>query len=323
MRTKLNLRPAYLAGALTIAIPASALALTQGQSLAQSAPQLTVYPQRVQYGGQVTVSGTTSSADSGKQLALAYQQPGTQWRSIAYTNVQGDGSFRFITRLWRSGQLSVQTAGGSQAATTALASLQPAAAGTASSNQVAGTSTQPVSVAAKLVVPKAPNDVLSGQAVHVRGRLLPGLAGRTVQLVGRDGGSWHKLATAYTGASGRFDLRYTPGGPGAEQLRVRFLGDATNGPSSAHAARATVYHPSGASWYDDGGATACGFHATMGVANKTLPCGTHVTFHYGGHTVTAVVDDRGPFVAGRDWDLNQNTAAALGFGGVDTVWASV
>jgi len=28
----------------------------------------------------------------------------------------------------------------------------------------------------------------------------------------------------------------------------------------------------------------------------------------------------GPYVEGRDWDLNQNTAAALGFGGVGTVW---
>jgi rare lipoprotein A (peptidoglycan hydrolase) len=34
------------------------------------------------------------------------------------------------------------------------------------------------------------------------------------------------------------------------------------------------------------------------------------------------VDDRGPFVGGRDWDLNQNTAAALGFGGVGAVWTS-
>jgi hypothetical protein len=323
MRTKLNLRPAYLAGALTIAIPASALALTQGQSLAQSASQLTVYPQRVHYGGEVTVTGTTSSTDSGHQLVLAYQQSGAQWRPLAYTNVQGDGSFRFTTRLWRSGQLSVQTASGTQTATAALASLQPAAAGTATGDQLAGTSTQPVTVAAKLVVPKAPRDVLSGQAADVRGRLVPGSAGRTVQLDGRDGGGWRKLATAQTTASGRFDLHYTPGGPGAKRLRVRFLGDGANGPSSARSGVLTAYHVSGASWYDDSGSTACGFHATMGVANKTLPCGTHVTLHYGGRTVTAVVDDRGPFVDGRDWDLNQNTAAALGFGGVDSVWSSV
>ena len=38
--------------------------------------------------------------------------------------------------------------------------------------------------------------------------------------------------------------------------------------------------------------------------------------------MTATVDDRGPFVGGRTWDLNQNTAAALGFGGVGSVWSS-
>ena len=34
------------------------------------------------------------------------------------------------------------------------------------------------------------------------------------------------------------------------------------------------------------------------------------------------VDDRGPYVGGREWDLNQNTAGALGFNGVASVWAS-
>ena len=84
----------------------------------------------------------------------------------------------------------------------------------------------------------------------------------------------------------------------------------------------TVYSESAASWYYDAGNTACGFHAGLGVANRSLPCGTKVRLHYGGHTVTATVDDRGPYVGGRDWDLNQGTAAALGFGGVGTVWVS-
>jgi rare lipoprotein A (peptidoglycan hydrolase) len=82
-----------------------------------------------------------------------------------------------------------------------------------------------------------------------------------------------------------------------------------------------VLHPALASWYEDAGNTACGFHAGLGVANRTLPCGTKVTFQYGGRTVTAVVDDRGPYAGGREWDLNQATAAALGFGGVGTVWS--
>lgn len=325
MRTKLKLRPAYLAGALAIAIPTSALALTQGESLAQSAPQLTVSSHRIQYGDAVTVSGTTSTTDSGKQVVLVYQQPGMPWRPIAYTNVQSDGSFRFVTRLQRSGQLNVLTTGGSTTVTTVATTgaVQSDAINGVNGAPLAGISPQPVSVDAKLVVPKAPVNVLSGQAADVRGRLLPGLAGRTVQLDGRNGGSWYKLGTARTTASGRFDLRYVPGHLGAQRLRVRFVGDGTNGPASARSVLLTAYRPSGASMYDDGGGTACGFHATMGVANKTLPCGTHVTFVYGGHRVNAVVDDRGPFVDGRDWDLNQNTAAALGFGGVDTVWSSV
>jgi rare lipoprotein A (peptidoglycan hydrolase) len=58
------------------------------------------------------------------------------------------------------------------------------------------------------------------------------------------------------------------------------------------------------------------------VANLSLPCGAKVRFMNRGRTVTAVVDDRGPYVAGREWDLNQNTAAALGFSGVGSVWST-
>jgi rare lipoprotein A (peptidoglycan hydrolase) len=103
---------------------------------------------------------------------------------------------------------------------------------------------------------------------------------------------------------------------------VHFAGDVGNAKSSAPAGTVTAYQATVASWYFDGGNTACGFHARYGVANRYLPCGTKVKFFYGGRSVTAVVDDRGPYVGGRTWDLSQNTAAALGFGGVDTVWSS-
>ena len=103
---------------------------------------------------------------------------------------------------------------------------------------------------------------------------------------------------------------------------MQFGGDHLNTHALGRAGKVTIFNQSVASWYDDAGNTACGFHAGLGVANKTLPCGTRVAFHYGGHTVTAVVDDRGPYVGGRTWDLNQNTAGALGFGGVGTVWST-
>jgi rare lipoprotein A (peptidoglycan hydrolase) len=54
-----------------------------------------------------------------------------------------------------------------------------------------------------------------------------------------------------------------------------------------------------ASWYDDSGSTACGFHEYFGVANRTLPCGTKVTFFYRDTAIKAMVDDRGPFVYSR------------------------
>jgi rare lipoprotein A (peptidoglycan hydrolase) len=75
-----------------------------------------------------------------------------------------------------------------------------------------------------------------------------------------------------------------------------------------------------ASWYDDSnGRCAAGWCATYGVANLSLPFGTKVMFAYHGRSVEATVDDRGPYVGGRTWDLDQRTAGALGFGGVDTV----
>ena len=51
----------------------------------------------------------------------------------------------------------------------------------------------------------------------------------------------------------------------------------------------------------------------MGVAHRTLPCGTRVTLHYGGQTITAPVVDRGPYAHGADWDLTQAAARMLGF----------
>ena len=52
---------------------------------------------------------------------------------------------------------------------------------------------------------------------------------------------------------------------------------------------------------------------TIGVAHRKLPCGTQVTFSYGGRSVTATVIDRGPFHKGYAWDLTKKTAKRVGF----------
>lgn len=57
----------------------------------------------------------------------------------------------------------------------------------------------------------------------------------------------------------------------------------------------------------------------LGVAHRTAPCGTMVTFRYGRRAIRVPVIDRGPFVPGREWDFTGATAAALGFPGLGAV----
>jgi peptidoglycan lytic transglycosylase len=82
----------------------------------------------------------------------------------------------------------------------------------------------------------------------------------------------------------------------------------------------------GASWYGGpsmwGRHTACGQTlrpSTLGVAHKTLPCGTTVKFVYQGRALVTQVIDRGPYVDGRAWDFTQAASEALGFDGVGRV----
>jgi rare lipoprotein A (peptidoglycan hydrolase) len=87
------------------------------------------------------------------------------------------------------------------------------------------------------------------------------------------------------------------------------------------------------SWYGPGfygHRTACGVAYTttvIGVANRTLPCGTLVTFRNSanGRVVTAPVIDRGPYVTGRTWDMSAGLCLALGHcytGTIEWRWGS-
>jgi rare lipoprotein A len=58
---------------------------------------------------------------------------------------------------------------------------------------------------------------------------------------------------------------------------------------------------------------------SMIVAHRTLPFGTLVEFEYGGKRAVARVADRGPHVAGREFDLGPGVARVLGFSGVHEV----
>jgi hypothetical protein len=81
----------------------------------------------------------------------------------------------------------------------------------------------------------------------------------------------------------------------------------------------------GATWYGPGlygNGTACGQTlrpGTIGVAHRTLPCGTTVKLTYHGHSLVTKVIDRGPYTPGNDFDLTNGARLALGFEGVGRV----
>jgi rare lipoprotein A len=172
-------------------------------------------------------------------------------------------------------------------------------------------------------------NVLENRPVKVTGTLLeahhPGLAGRRVALQELVGRGWKTLAAAHTATRGRFRIEFRPQRLGSHLLRLHFSGNATATTAHRRLGRLNVYRLAGASWYGGGGSTACGEQltsSTLGVANKTLPCGTLVTLRYGDNTVRVPVIDRGPYVAGREFDLTEATKRSLGFGDTGDVWST-
>jgi rare lipoprotein A (peptidoglycan hydrolase) len=86
-------------------------------------------------------------------------------------------------------------------------------------------------------------------------------------------------------------------------------------PSETHAKTSTKAQV--ATWFGPGfygQKTACGQTMSpviVGVASRTLPCGTLVLVNYKGHRLTVPVIDRGPYANGVTWDLTRGAASAL------------
>jgi len=180
-------------------------------------------------------------------------------------------------------------------------------------------------VTSAVSVHSAELNVLDGHQATVSGTLRPGLAGRVVMLQARENHRWRTVARVRTRSAGHFLLRYLPHQTGSERVRLRFAGDPLDRSANRRLGWLNVYRLAEASWYGSGGSMACGgslTSSTMGVANKTLPCGTLVTLRYEGRSVRVPVVDRGPYVAGREFDLTQATKQALGFGDTGELWSS-
>ena len=157
-------------------------------------------------------------------------------------------------------------------------------------------------------------------------------AGALVQIerMGHETGwGWAVTAQARVGSGGSFSATWTTNHIGRFAIRA-VVAAAASGARAADASATvtvTVYRPSIATQYGPGfwgNETACGEvlrPRTLGVANRTLPCGTAVAIYYHGRTIVVPVIDRGPYANNADWDLTQATAQALGMGGTETIGA--
>jgi hypothetical protein len=295
-------------GRMTLGVGA---ALVTAGSLAAAAPAAPTVQmagagttERVRYGENVDLTGAVPQGSAGTSVRLEHAPRGEGWRTVETTATASGGAYRFDVKAEQSG---------------AYRAVAPGAG---------ASSEKRVTVVARLSG-RGSRYVKRGSAVRVKGGLRPGLRGRRVSLQQRRGGRWRTVDTARTRRGGRFTAAFRPRKVGSYRLRVRFRGDERNAAVSRTLRGKTyVLRPGHASWYGPGlygNKLGCGgtlTPGTVGVANKSLPCGTKVVFRHRGRTATLRVIDRGPYVGGREWDLTAAAKRKLGFGSTGTVWTS-
>lgn len=177
------------------------------------------------------------------------------------------------------------------------------------------------SSAGGMTISTHPVAFMSGQLLF-RGRVPTRYAGDAVEIE-RDGQetgwSWAPTASGTVGSNGSFAVQWHTDQSGRFAVRA-VLQRAGEAADTGHwpTVTITVFRSSVATLYGPGfygHKTACGevlHRQTLGVANRTLPCGTRIAIYYGGKTITVPVIDRGPYSNGADWDLTEATGRQLG-----------
>ena len=193
---------------------------------------------------------------------------------------------------------------------------QPASAQSETTQPTATTAAKPV-----IAVGARKLDVRAGRRTAVRGRVAPGIRGLVVSLQLRRDGRWKPIDRDRTDASGRYRLRERLTRTGSTPVRIRVSAGPGVRSDNKRIGRLNVYRYAQASWYGPGfygQRTGCGGtlgYSELGVANKTLPCGTKVTLRHNGRRVRVPVIDRGPYSGTREYDLTAATARKLHFHG--------
>jgi hypothetical protein len=315
---------------LTAVTPA--LAARAPVATATAAPiQITVKDHSLRYGQAVAVTGRLASGQADAPVRLELRAAGGDaWTPLRSAHTAADGRFALRAHVRRSGVLRVVQVTALAATATAASTAATAADGDGASAPVVASAPRALRVGAHITRGSVRRNVDAGQIASFGGTLMPARAGRTVALQLRSrGGRWRTVDRDRTGRTGRYRLHERLRGATSVPARVRFEGDRLNAGAKRSVGRVNVFRAAFASWYGPGlygNRLGCGgtlTAGTIGVANKTLPCGTKLTLRYHGRSVRASVVDRGPYVGGREFDLTAATRARLGFGSTGYVQVTV
>lgn len=295
-------------GAIALAVTLSAAGAlpAAAQTPAESPkPVIDSVPWKVGLKKDALVQGRLKNGTPGAAVTLERRRPGAEWNALQTKKVGQELKVRFrLEDLGSSAKYRL-----------------------AYENEVAGTratsGVREIRVASKLSFKASPDDAYAGNRIRLAGSLFPKARGRRVVVQQFHDGSWRTIARPRV-RDGRFSTRFRPHETDRRRiLRAWFKGDATSlGQKRADSLR--IYRRDLATWYGPGfygNRTACGRtlgYSTLGVAHRTLPCGTKVAIMYRGRTVMVEVIDRGPY-ARSNWDLTRETAERLGFSGTDSI----
>lgn len=193
----------------------------------------------------------------------------------------------------------------------------------------------PVSAGSSEITLQSPRIALLRGTVSFTGTVTAVRAGETVTVQRQTAtpGVWVTAASAPVTAAGTFVARWRANRSGSLSIRAVLSADMSTARRTAKrppsgtapvqlaatpALTLTVYRSAIATIFGPGifgRETACGerlTRATLGVASRTLRCGTPVAIYYRGHELVVPVIDRGPYAADATWDLTLATAEALG-----------
>lgn len=141
----------------------------------------------------------------------------------------------------------------------------------------------------------------------------------TIERYDKANGAWISAASAAVDSRGGFLADWRANLSGRVAIRALIArGSGAVAADSSPPGEITIYRPAIATYFGEGfygKQTACGQTLKpelIGVANRTLPCGTLVEVSYAGRRLTVPVIDRGPYANGASWDLTEAAAQALG-----------